>query len=96
MTLDGCEIRTGVYMKAAEAGLSERPVHQRVRVENWRDVRTGLARPLHVDERLYVCRMDSYDEVLYMHRLLFCLFSLALKQREHLVPHRLVITQIVT
>jgi hypothetical protein len=64
MGLDGCEIRTGVYMKAAEAGMSDRPAHQRVRVENWRDVRTGLARPLHADERLYVCRMDSYDEVL--------------------------------
>jgi len=50
--------------KAAEAGLSDRPAHQRVRVENWRDVRTGLARPLDADERLYVCRMDSYDEVL--------------------------------
>jgi hypothetical protein len=64
MGLDGCEIRTGVYMKAVEAGLSDRPAHQRVRVESWRDVRTGLARPLHADERLYVCRMDSYDEVL--------------------------------
>lgn len=41
MTLDGCEIRTGSYMKAAEAGVSDRPAHQRVRVENWRDVRTG-------------------------------------------------------
>ena len=41
------------------------PAHQRVRVENWRDVRTGLARPLATKEqRLYVCRMDSYDEVL--------------------------------
>jgi hypothetical protein len=64
MGLDGCEIRTGVYMKAAEAGMSDRPAHQRVRVESWRDVRTGLARPLDTDERLYVCRMDSYDEVL--------------------------------
>jgi hypothetical protein len=64
MGLDGCEIRTGVYMKAAEAGMSDRPAQQRVWVENWRDVRTGLARPLQADERLYVCRMDSYDEVL--------------------------------
>jgi hypothetical protein len=64
MGLDGCEIRTGVSMTAAQAGLSDRPAHQRVRVENWRDVRTGLARPLDGDERLYVCRMDTYDEVL--------------------------------
>jgi hypothetical protein len=64
MGLDGCEIRTGVSMTAAQAGLSDRPAHQRVRVESWRDVRTGLARPLDGDERLYVCRMDTYDEVL--------------------------------
>jgi hypothetical protein len=33
---------------------------------------------------------------LYMHRLRFRLFSLALKQGEHLMPHRLVVAQIVT
>lgn len=65
LELDGCEIRTGVYMTAAQAGLVDRPARQHVRVENWRDVRTGLARPLDTkDPRLYVCRMDSYDEVL--------------------------------
>jgi hypothetical protein len=32
-------------------------------VETWRDVRTGLARPLASQERLVVCRLDSYDEV---------------------------------
>jgi len=31
-----------------------------------------------------------------MHRLFFRLFSLALKQREHFMPHRLVVAQIVT
>jgi hypothetical protein len=61
--LDGCEIRTGVYMTAAEAGVSDRQPRERVRVENWRDVRTGLARPLDATERLVVCRLDSYDEV---------------------------------
>jgi hypothetical protein len=64
MELDGCEIRTGVYMTAAEAGLCDRTAQERVRVESWRDVRTGLARPLSTRERLYVCRLDSYDEVL--------------------------------
>ena len=64
MELDGCEIRTGVYMTAAEAGVSDKPPGQGVRVENWRDVRTGLARPLAARERLYVCRLDSYSEVL--------------------------------
>ena len=65
LELDGCEIRTGVYMSAAQAGLRDRPARQHVRVETWRDVHTGLARPLATKEpRLYVCRMDSYDEVL--------------------------------
>jgi hypothetical protein len=64
LELDGCEIRTGVYMSAAQAGMSDRPARERVRVENWRDVRTGLARPLDSKEqRLYVCRLDAYDAV---------------------------------
>lgn len=64
LELDGCEIRTGVYMSAAEAGRADRPAQERVRVENWRDIRTGLSRPLEAKEqRLYVCRMDSYAEV---------------------------------
>lgn len=64
LELDGCEIRTGVYMTAAEAGVSGREPHERVRVETWRDVRTALARPLDTHERLVVCRLDAYDEVL--------------------------------
>ena len=64
LELDGGEMRTGVSMIAVEAGVSDRDAQERVRVENWRDVRTGLARPLATKEqRLYVCRMDSYDEV---------------------------------
>ncbi len=64
LELDGCEVRTGLYMTAAEAGVSDREPQQQVRVETWRDVRTGLARPLESQERLVVCRLDSYDEVL--------------------------------
>ena len=63
LELDGCEVRTGLYMTAAEAGVSDREPQQQVRVETWRDVRTGLARPLESQERLVVCRLDSYDEV---------------------------------
>ena len=63
LELDGCEMRTGVSMTAAEAGVSDRGPRERVRVENWRDVRTGLARPLEASERLGVCRLDSSDEV---------------------------------
>jgi len=62
LELDGCEMRTGVYRTAAEAGVSDRGPRERVRVENWRDVRTGLARPLEASARLGVCRLDSYDE----------------------------------
>ena len=63
LELDGCEIRTGVYMSADKAGVSEDDSRERVRVETWRDVRTGLARPLESQERLVVCRLDAYDEV---------------------------------
>jgi hypothetical protein len=41
LELDGCEMRTGLYMTAAQAGLEDRPARQHVRVETWRDVRTG-------------------------------------------------------
>ena len=64
LELDGCEIRTGVSMTAAQAGMVDRPARKRVRVENWREVRTGVARPLAPQEqRLYGCRLDAYDEV---------------------------------
>ena len=43
--LDGCEMRTGVLMHAAEAGVSDRQGQQRVRQENWREVRTGRTIP---------------------------------------------------
>jgi len=61
--LDGCEIRTEVVMSAAKAGVSDRPPHELVRQENWRDVRTGLVGPLGSKQRLYVCRLDTYGEV---------------------------------
>jgi hypothetical protein len=63
IALDGCEMRTGVSMTAVEAGRSDRAPQERVRGEHWRDVRTGLARPLDAHERLVVCRLDSSDEV---------------------------------
>jgi hypothetical protein len=43
--LDGCEIRTGQVMTAAAAGRSDLPPAQVVRVEAWKEVRTGLVRP---------------------------------------------------
>jgi hypothetical protein len=61
--LDGCEIRTGVMMTAAEAGMSDRSPQDIVRQERWRDVRTGLVGPLGTKQRLYVCRLGSYREV---------------------------------
>lgn len=60
---DGCEIRTGVLRRAAQAGLSDRHPQDRVRQENRREVRTGLVGPIESKEHLYVCRLDSYGEV---------------------------------
>lgn len=58
--LEGCEIRTGEFWTAAEAGWDGAPADKRVRVEQWKDVRTGFVRPLDEVSRTYVCRVDSY------------------------------------
>lgn len=62
--LDGCEIRTGTLVPS---DTKERtPVRQnpkRVRIEEWREVRVGLARRLDEVERSYVARMDTYPKV---------------------------------
>lgn len=61
--VDGCEIRTGRPMTAADAGRRDLPPMQGVRVEEWKDIRTGLVRPLGEEERVYISRMASYPEV---------------------------------
>lgn len=61
--LDGCTARTGELMTAQRAGRLGLPPGQKVRVEEWREVRTALARGLDQVEPTYVCRIDSYDGV---------------------------------
>jgi hypothetical protein len=61
--VDGCEIRTGLMMTAREAERDDVPAEQVVRVEAWREVRTGIVRPLDEGHRLYVGRMAGYPEV---------------------------------
>jgi hypothetical protein len=60
---DGCERRTGVSRTAVEAGVADRAPRERVRVEPWRDGRTGRARPLATPECLGVWRLEASDEV---------------------------------
>ena len=65
--LDGCHIRTGTSIPAAEIkeGLTQkRQLPRRQRPSDWREVRVGLARPLtQKDGRTYVARMSKYPEV---------------------------------
>jgi len=58
--LDGGERRTGGALTAAQAGLTDRPARQHVRVEPWRDARPGWARPLaSTKQRLSLGRMAA-------------------------------------
>lgn len=70
--LDGCMLRCGKLMTAAEAAeLAENdnerthyealPADQTVRFEKWREVRTGFARLPDQDEPIYVCRRGDYE-----------------------------------
>ena len=61
--LDGCEIRTGRVMTAAEAGRKDIDPDKVVRLEAWREVRTALARPLDEVEPSFACAMTSYSEI---------------------------------
>lgn len=61
--LDGCAIRTGEVMSARRAARFDLPPDKKVRQEQWREVRTGLARDLGEVDPTYVCRLDSYDGV---------------------------------
>lgn len=61
--LDGCAIRTGEMMSARRAARVDLPPDKKVRREEWREVRTGLARQLGEIEPTYVCRLDRYGGV---------------------------------
>ena len=55
--LDGCEIRTGVLQPASAPG------EKRRRNEEWREVRTALARPVDEVDPTYVCAMVGYPDI---------------------------------
>jgi hypothetical protein len=62
--LDGCEIRTGRLLPAAELGKTEvRQLEKRRRETAWRDVRMGLARPLTELDPTYIGKLGKYPEV---------------------------------
>jgi hypothetical protein len=59
--LDGCEIRTGIYVPTGTGPGDEQS--KRTKVIKWRDVRVGLARPMTSESKLYVARMEKYPKV---------------------------------
>ena len=59
--LDGCDIRTGVFMSAAEAGFTERAPDALVHPIQWQEVRTGLVRPLDENTKRYSPTRPSKD-----------------------------------
>lgn len=64
--LDGCLIRTGKLMTAAQAGLTREDGYEPddvVRLEKWREVRTGFVRGFNEVDPLYVCRRGDYETI---------------------------------
>ena len=82
--LDGCDIRTGVFMRAAEAGSPELDPDKLVRQVQWQEVRTGLVRPLDQTTKHYVCRKGSYPQV--------CDQLFALATEQGVTPQSLVLS----
>ena len=60
--VDGCEIRTGILVPV-ENGPEDKELEKKKAIK-WRDVRVGLARPLHSESKLYVAQMEKYPEVI--------------------------------
>lgn len=61
--LDGCEIRTGVFKKIEYVGEDGKPCEKKKKVENWRDVRTGLIRPLDEVDASYISGLESHSDI---------------------------------
>ena len=63
--LDGCEIRTAkLQIKENTQELTlvyNNP--KKEKIINWRDVRLGFVRPLDSDSKIFVGKMDSYEEI---------------------------------
>ena len=63
--LDGCEIRTA-QLVPIENSKEKTPVYgnpKKSKEIKWRDVRVGFVRPLDSTSKLFVGKMDSYEEV---------------------------------
>lgn len=60
--LDGCEIRTGIFVPV-EKDLQDEG-HEKEKIIRWRDVRVGLARPMSSESKLYVAQMEQYPKVI--------------------------------
>ena len=63
--LDGCEIRTA-KLQVKENTQELTPAYNNPKKEkiiNWRDVRLGFVRPLDSDLKIFVGKMDSYEEI---------------------------------
>jgi hypothetical protein len=69
--LDGCEIRTGVFVPVEKAPEDEKPA--RKKIIGWRDVGVGLARPMSWESKLYVAQMEQYPKVVSQ---LFCVATM--------------------
>ena len=63
--LDGCEIRTA-QLNPIDGSTETTPAYNNAKKEkviNWRDVRIGFVRPLDSKSKIFVGKMDSYQEV---------------------------------
>lgn len=64
--LDGCEIRTALF-SPVEDSTETTPVYNnpiKEKIIKWRDVRLGFARPLDSKSKIFVGKMDSYQDVI--------------------------------
>lgn len=63
--LDGCEIRTAVFVsgEASEDTPSVTPAPKKQKHIAWREVRIGVVRPLEQESKLYVGKQDAYPVV---------------------------------
>ncbi len=85
--MDGCEIRTGTLVPAAETSerTPKRHLPKKKRNQAWRDVRVGLARPLHEVTPTYVAKMAPYPEVVHLLFGAACLRGLASRTKTSAV-----------
>lgn len=61
--LDGCHIRTSGATSARRSTLFERPGDDAVTSDVWREVYTGMVRPLDGETPTFVCRIDDYPSM---------------------------------